>query len=203
MFCYLLVLNADILSRQCCEIVTANSDKLRNFVLCRVNRSMNEKEVLLHQPLCSNLRSSGSKCTVLKKWFVTLLALYGALIVIQRPGNFAPLIPLRSRRHFCYGVERAKHFVNVHWPCIVSNKERISKISSLPTWKSFCGRMCFCLEIFQVCGIFPWCFSCFLPANTTKNLNSRNFDQPFLCNIQSLETWNLRDKTWKLWDQDS
>ena len=34
--------------------------------------------------------------------------------------------------------------------------------------------------------------------NKQKYLNYRNFDKPFLCNIQSLETWNLRDQ-----DRDS
>jgi len=35
-------------------------------------------------PLYSNLRSFGSKCTVLKKVFVTLLGLFGAPAVILR-----------------------------------------------------------------------------------------------------------------------
>jgi len=39
------------------------------------------------------------------------------------------------------GVERVKRFVNVHLHCIVSNlSEKIGKISTLPPWKSFCGR---------------------------------------------------------------
>jgi len=71
--------------------------------------------------------------------FRTLLGFYGARIVIRRPGScaaFDPLVtPLRSRGHFRYGVERAKHFVNVHRHCIVSNVERMSKISSLPPGK--------------------------------------------------------------------
>ena len=62
------------------------------------------------------------------------------------------------------------------------------------------------LNFFQISGIFPTCFGCFLPTNrTNKNsLNYRNFDKPFLCNIQSLETWNLRDRdeTWNHRDQD-
>jgi len=46
------------------------------------------------------------------------------------------------------------------------------------------------LNFFQNSGIFPTCFGCFLPANTTnkKSLNYRNFNKPFLCNIQSLGT---------------
>jgi len=71
--------------------------------------------------------------------FRTLLGLHGAPIVIRRPGNCAPLCPLvmpvRSRGHFRYGVERAKCFVNVHLYCIVSNIERISEVSSLPLGK--------------------------------------------------------------------
>ena len=43
--------------------------------------------------------------------------------------------------------------------------------------------------------------------NKQKNLNIRNFNKPFLCNIQSLETWNLRDRdreeTWNLRDRNS
>jgi len=49
-------------------------------------------------------------------------------------------------------------------------------------------------------SLFQTCLSCFLPANITnkKSLNFRNFIEPFLCNFQSLETWNL----W-YWDRDS
>ena len=53
---------------------------------------------------------------------------------------------------------------------------------------------------------FPTNFGCFLPENTTnkKSLKYRNFNKPFHCNIQSLETWNLRDQdeTWNLRDRD-
>jgi len=38
------------------------------------------------------------------------------------------------------GLERVKRFVNVRLHCIVSNLKRISKISTLPPWKNFCGR---------------------------------------------------------------
>jgi len=39
------------------------------------------------------------------------------------------------------GVERMKRFVNVHSHCIVSNLQRISKISMLPpAWKILCRR---------------------------------------------------------------
>jgi len=40
-----------------------------------------------------------SKCTVLKKVLVTLLRLFGGLIVIRCPGNCAPLVtPLTGAR---------------------------------------------------------------------------------------------------------
>jgi len=57
----------------------------------------------------------------------------------------------------------------------------------------------FWLQFFKIYGIFPTYLGCFLPANTKnkKSLNDRNFNQTFLCNIQSLETWNLPDR-----DQD-
>jgi len=58
-------------------------------------------------PSCSQLRSFGSQCTVLKKVLVTLLGFlgvpssyspppqwFGAPIMIQRRGNCAPLAPL-------------------------------------------------------------------------------------------------------------
>ena len=56
------------------------------------------------------------------------------------------------------------------------------------------------LNIFQISGIFPTYFGCFLPANATNKKSSsyRNFTKPFLCNIQSLKTCSLRDKTWNL-----
>ena len=85
--------------------------------------------------------------------FVTLLGLYGVPIVSRRPGNCAPLAPLvtplRSRGHFRYGVERAKRFVNVHWHCIVSNMERISKVSSLPPGKIFADARASDLNFFK------------------------------------------------------
>jgi len=52
-------------------------------------------------PACSNLRSFGSECTVLKKVLVTLLWLYCSLrsdsaprAAIRHPRNFSPLAPL-------------------------------------------------------------------------------------------------------------
>jgi len=42
-------------------------------------------------PLCSNLRSLGSKCSVLKKVLVALLGLFSSPVAIRRPGSCAPL----------------------------------------------------------------------------------------------------------------
>jgi len=65
------------------------------------------------------------------------------VLLRQRSAIFAIAAVAGSRGHFRYGVERAKRCVNVHLHCIVSNMERISKMSSLPTpWKNFCGRPC-------------------------------------------------------------
>ena len=44
-------------------------------------------------PPCSNLRSFGSKCIVLKNVRVTLLGFSAPVAVIRRPGNCAPLPP--------------------------------------------------------------------------------------------------------------
>jgi len=61
------------------------------------------------------------------------------------------------------------------------------------------------LNFVRISGTFPTCFDCFFPAKkqTKKSLNYRNFTQPFLCNIQSLETCSLRDRTLNLRDRDS
>jgi len=71
----------------------------------------------------------------------------GAPIEIRRPGNCVPLVPLVTplcrMGHVRYGAKSAKRFVNVHLHCIISNMERISKISSFPTQESFCGCPCF------------------------------------------------------------
>jgi len=48
----------------------------------------------------------------------------------------------RNMGHFFCGVERVKRFVNVHLHCIISNLKRISKMSTCPPWKNFCGRLC-------------------------------------------------------------
>jgi len=53
-----------------------------------------------HDASCSNLRSFGSKCTVLKKVLVALFGVFPPLAVITRhhgdsaPGYCAPLVPL-------------------------------------------------------------------------------------------------------------
>ena len=44
-------------------------------------------------PSRSSLRSFGSECAALKKVLMTLLGIFGAPIVIRRPGNCAPLTP--------------------------------------------------------------------------------------------------------------
>ena len=78
-------------------------------------------------------------------------------------------MPLRSRGHFCYGVEKEKHFVNVHLHCTVTNMERISKISSLPpSGKVSADTHASDMKFFQSSDIFPTRFGCFLPANTTN-----------------------------------
>ena len=52
-------------------------------------------------------------------------------------------------KHFRWGVERVKRFVNVHLHCIVSNLKTTSKISTLPPWKNFPGRPCCHCKIFN------------------------------------------------------
>ena len=66
------------------------------------------------------------------------------------------------------------------------------------------------LNYFQISGIFRRVLVVsYLQIQQTKSLNYRNFNKPFICNIQSLDTWNLwdgdrdRDKTRNLRDRDS
>ena len=59
-------------------------------------------------PSCSNLRSFGSKCAVLKKVLITLLGLSGPSAVIWRPGNCALLPP--SLRLRCYAMKIGRFF---------------------------------------------------------------------------------------------
>jgi len=58
-------------------------------------------------PQCSKLRSFVSKCTVLKKVFVTLLGTFGAPVVIRRPGDFASFSPLVTHLDLLYQVGQA------------------------------------------------------------------------------------------------
>jgi len=46
----------------------------------------------------------------------------------------------RNTGHFLCVVERVKRFVNVDLHFIISNLKRISKMSTLPPWKNYCGR---------------------------------------------------------------
>ena len=61
----------------------------------------------------SNLRSSGSKCTVLKNVRVTLLGYFGAPRVIRRPGNCAPL-PLHYAPADLTIMQRVKSYRCLH-----------------------------------------------------------------------------------------
>ena len=227
------LLNADIFGRKCCETVTANSGKLRSFVLCSVKRSMNEKEALLHQrsaifallpqqgrnevtwcpgeeaglvSLCSNLRFFRCKdlyCieNVLywRMYFWHCWDFKAAPYWFGARELFPPfppsLRPCEARGHFRYGVERAKRFVNVHF--IASNMERISKISSLlhPLEKVSVDARASYLD-FSKFWHFSDMFWLFLTCKYSKQkyLNYRNFAKPFICNIRSLETWNLQDR---------
>jgi len=77
-----------------------------------------------------------------------------------------------------------------------------------PPWKRFCGRLCFWLDFFSNFWHSSDMFWLFLTCkcNKQKYLNYRNFNKPFPCNIQSLETWKLRDRDrdgiWNLRDRD-
>jgi len=99
----------------------------------------------------------------------------GTPIVIRRLGNcypLAPLVaPLRSMGHFRYGVERAKRFVNVHLHCIVSNMERMSKISSFPLGKVSADVHASDLKFFQISVFFPDMFWLFLTCKCNKQKN--------------------------------
>ena len=51
----------------------------------------------------------------------------------------------------------------------------------------------FKVEFFQISGIFPICFGCFLLTNTTEknSLNYRSFTKPYPCNIDSFKPQGL------------
>ena len=153
-------------------------------------------------PPCLNLRSFGSKCTVLKNVFVTLLGLYGAphsdlapplrfgargIVTPLPPPRYAPVqygacsLWCKKGKAFCerafalHHQQHGKDEQNIEFP-------HPAKVSADVHASD--------LNFIQNSGIFPTFFGCFLPANTTKktSLNYRNFNKPFLCNIQSLET---------------
>jgi len=67
--------------------------------------------------------------------------------------------------------------------CILPNKKK-KMSSSLLTWIFFKF-----LAFFRCVLVVSY-----LQIQQKKYLNYRNFNKPFLCNIQSLETWNSRDR---------
>ena len=162
-------------------------------------------------PLCSNLRSFGSKCAVLKKVFVTLLGLYGAHIVIRRPGNCAPLAPLvtplRSKGAFSLWCKKGKAFCERPLALYRQQHGKDKQNIKFAPLEKFLRSQVLLTWIFSSFWHFSDMFWLFLTCkyNKHKYLNYRNFYKPFLCNIQSLETWNLRDRdeTWNLRDRDS
>ena len=93
------------------------------------------------------------------------------LLCPWRPGNCAPLSPR-------------------YWHCFVSNVERISKISSLSPLETFLQTPMLLTWISSSFWHFSDMFWLFLTCkyNKQKYLNYINFNKPFLCNIQSLET---------------
>jgi len=84
------------------------------------------------EPPCSNLKSFGSKCTVLKKVLVTLLGLFGAPIVIRRPGNCAPIVAPLGTTYFDVKtisfmpansvLAKTRHAVHPKFNCFLRNK---------------------------------------------------------------------------------
>jgi len=109
------------------------------------------QEASLASP-CSNLKSLGSKCAVLKKVLVTLLGLFGAPrshsappVVIRRPGNCFPLPPLlpslrpchQYNKTFCFGAfDPVGHLILEQWclHCGCGGKESRSFLHSV--WSS-------------------------------------------------------------------
>jgi len=70
-------------------------------------------------PPCSNLRSFGSKSTVLKKVLATLLGLFGPpTAVSRRPGNYVPLpalvMPVGARVRLTRVLPLTRHQRNIH-----------------------------------------------------------------------------------------
>ena len=126
---------------------------------------------------------------------------FGTPILIKRRANCAPLAP--SLRPCIGGSIFIMVNVNLHY--IVSSMESISKISSLPSpGKVFADARASDLNFFNFLAFSQRVLVVsYLQANK-KSLNYRNFNKPYLCNIQSLETWNLRDRdeTWNFRDRD-
>ena len=84
-----------------CNVVLPHKSEWMGFLTELISRLTGRNEVRWRPgqdtslaPPFSNLRSSGSKCTVLKNVRVTLLGFFGAPRVIRRTVNCAPL-PLR------------------------------------------------------------------------------------------------------------
>jgi len=135
--------------------------------------------------------------------FRTLLGLYGAPIVIRCPGNCSPLalslrpcvagafsLWCRKGKAFCeralalYHQQHGEDKQNIE----LSSLEKCLRTPVLLTW------------IFSSFWNFSDMFWLFLTCKYNKQniWIGRNFNRLFLCNIQSLETWNLRDR-----DRDS
>jgi len=70
-------------------------------------------------PTCSNLRSFGSKCTVLKKVLVTLLGLFRALRSHSAANELFPLCPPSLRP--CFTLILAGHIYMSFFRCFVCN----------------------------------------------------------------------------------
>jgi len=93
------------------------------------------------------------------------------------PGNCFPLsslvTPLRGKGAFSLWCRKGKAFCERALALYRQQhgKDKQNIEFAPPPGKRFCGRPCFWLGFFQVSGIFPKCFGCFIPANTTnKNI---------------------------------
>ena len=117
------------------------------------------------------------------------------LVKISRPR-------LRSRLHQKLRDRYSRHDVRDR-----DKHSRLQNFCILPKffWQR---RYHFWVEFFFYFWHFSDVFCLFLTwkYNQKKSLNYRNFDKPFICNIRSLETWNLRDRDrdedWNLQDRD-
>ena len=92
-----------------CIVVLKNGrwvDEFLDATNLQINRGRNEVRWLPGQeaslaPPFSNLRSSGNKCTVLQNVRVTLLGLFGALVIIRRPRSTSAPPKVIWRRGNC------------------------------------------------------------------------------------------------------